>query len=195
MVMTSGLTLIDRRMAIGGALVGAAGLALPSRQSRVLTQRGMVGGGLLQLEQGEANFSLFVSRLIFSDDTVVVVGSVIWVDEAAGATLRSTAITEYIVPPEEPEQGVLRRILGTMSVNDEGEYPFEFVVVDADLPGSGKDTVDLNVGDGARTSENATPASDSGFSYMAAGAVVTGDIQELDLVIDLATGAVTPAED
>ena len=30
---------------------------------------------------------------------------------------------------------------------------------------------------------------------MANGTVVTGDIQELDLEIDLATGAVTPAED
>ena len=36
------------------------------RQSRTVTQRGMVGGGLVQFEQGEANFSLFVSRMIFS---------------------------------------------------------------------------------------------------------------------------------
>ena len=27
-----------------------------------------------------------------------------------------------------------------MSVNDEGEYPFELEVIDADLPGSGQDT-------------------------------------------------------
>ena len=125
----------------------------------------------------------------------MVVGSVIWVDGAAGLTLRSTAITEYIVPPEQPAQGVSRRIIGTMSVNDEGEYPFELEVIDADLPGSGKDMVDLKVGDGARTSENATPASGLGYSYVANGTVVTGDIQELDLEIDLTTGAVTPAED
>jgi hypothetical protein len=193
--MTSGLALIDRRMAIGGALVGAAGLALPSRQGRVLTQRGMVGGGLVRFEQGEAHFSLFVSRLIFSgDDPEVVVGSVIWVDKTVGLTLRSTAITEYIVPQVQPEQGVLRQIIGTMSV-DEGEYPFELEVVDADLPGSGKDSVVLNVGDGARTSEDATPASDLGFSYLASGLVVRGDIQELDLEIDLETGIVRPAED
>ena len=82
---TSGFAVTDRRMAIGGGLALAAGLALPRRQIRTVTQRGMVGGGLVQLEQGEANFSLFVSRLIFSDDTVVVVGSVLWVDGAAGA--------------------------------------------------------------------------------------------------------------
>jgi hypothetical protein len=192
---TSRFAVTDRRMAIGGGLALAAGLAVPLRQSRTVIQRGMVGGGLVQSEQGEANFSLFVSRLIFSDDAEVVVGSVIWVDGAAGITLRSTAITAYIVPDVEPEQGVLRRIIGTMSVDDEGEYPFELVVIDADLPGSGKDTVDLNVGDGARTSENATPVSGLGFSYMAAGTVGSGDIQELDLEIDLATGAVTPAED
>ena len=109
-MMASGLGLIDRRMAIGGALAGAAGLALPHRQSRIVTQRGMVGGGLVRFEQGEANFSLFVSRLIFSgDDPEVVVGSVIWVDDTVGLTLRSTAITEYIVPEVQPEQGVLRQ--------------------------------------------------------------------------------------
>ena len=100
----------------------------------------MVGGGLVQFEQGEANFSLFVSRMIFSgDEPEVVVGSVLWVDGTAGLTLRSTAITEYIVPEVQPEQGVSRHIIGTMSVNDEGEYPFELEVIDADLPGSGKD--------------------------------------------------------
>jgi hypothetical protein len=192
---TSGFGVTDRRMAIGGGLALAAGLALPRRQSRTVTQRGMVGGGLVQSEQGEANFSLFVSRLIFSDDSEVVVGSVIWVDDAAELTLASTTITEYIVPEVEPEQGVLRQIIGMMSVDGEGEFPFDMEIVDADLPGAGTDTVVLNVGDGARTSENATPASGVGFSYMANGTVVTGDIQELDLEIDLATGAVTAAED
>jgi hypothetical protein len=155
----------------------------------------MVGGGLVRFEQGEASFSLYVSRMIFSgDDPEVVVGSIIWVDKAAKLTLRSTAITEYIVPQVQPEEGVSRQIIGTMGV-DEGEYPFELEVVDVDLPGSGKDTISLKVGDGARTGENATPASDLGFSYMASGMVVRGDIQELDLEIDLETGDVRPAAD
>jgi hypothetical protein len=193
--MASGLGLVDRRMAIGGALIGGVGLALPSRQSRIVTQRGMVGGGLVQFEQGEANFSLFVSRLIFSgDDAEVVVGSLIWVDDAEGRTLRSTAITEYNVPEAQPEQGVLRQIRGTMSVDEEGEYPFELDVTDVDLPGSAQDLVVLKVGDGARASENATPISGAGFSYMASGMVATGDIQELDVEFDLETGAVQPAE-
>jgi hypothetical protein len=188
--------LIDRRMAIGGALVGAAGLAVPSRQSRTVTQRGMVGGGLARFEQGEASFSLFASRLIFSgDDPEVIVGSIIWVDKGANITLRSTGITAYVVPEVQPVPGVLRRIIGTMSVNDEGEYPFELEITDVDLPGSGKDLVVLNVGDGARTSENATPASDLGFTYMANGMVSRGDIQEIDAEIDLTTGLVRPAED
>jgi hypothetical protein len=193
--MASGLGLVDRRMAIGGALVGGVGLALPSRQSRIVTQRGMVGGGLVQFEQGEANFSLFVSRLIFSgDDAEVVVGSLIWVDDAEGRTLRSTAIIEYNVPEAQPEQGVLRQIRGTMSGDEEGEYPFELEVTDVDLPGSAQDLVVLKVGDGARASENATPISGAGFSYMASGMVATGDIQELDVEIDPETGAVQPAE-
>ncbi|MCD6033130.1 MAG: hypothetical protein K0S78_5312, partial [Thermomicrobiales bacterium] len=112
-------------MALGGALAAAAGFALPNRQGRTVIQRGMVGGGLVRFEQGEANFSVFASRLIFAEDEVVVLGSVLWVDETVALTLRSTAITEYIVPEVQPEQGQSRHILGTMSVNDEGEYPFE----------------------------------------------------------------------
>jgi hypothetical protein len=195
----SDLALIDRRMAIGGALAGVAGLALPSRQSRVLTQRGMVGGGSVQIEQREANFSLFVSRMIFpGDDPEVVVGSIIWVDDARQLSLRSTEITEYIVPEVEPEKGVLRRIFGTMRDDTtQDEYPFELEIVDVDLPGTGKeqDTVVLKVGNGARTSETATPGSGIGFSYSADGTVATGDIQELDLEIDLETGTVRPTED
>jgi hypothetical protein len=198
-MMASGVRLIDRRMAIGGALAGVAGLALPSRQSRVLTQRGMVGGGSVQIEQREANFSLFVSRMIFpGDDPEVVVGSIIWVDDARQLSLRSTEITEYIVPEVEPEKGVLRRIFGTMRDDTtQDEYPFELEIVDVDLPGTGKeqDTVVLKVGNGARTSETATPGSGIGFSYSADGTVATGDIQELDLEIDLETGTVRPAED
>ena len=144
----SGVGVIDRRMAIGGALAGAAGLAVPNRQSRIVTQRGMVGGGLVQFEQGEANFSVFASRLIFSEDEVVVLGSVLWVDATVGLTLRSTAITDYIVPEVQPEQGQSRLILGMMSVNDEGEYPFELELIDADLPGTGVDMVDADRGGG-----------------------------------------------
>ena len=191
---TSEFGLTDRRMAIGGTLALAAGLALPHRQTRTVTQRGMVGGGLVRFEQGEANFSLFVSRLTFSDAAEVVAGNFLWLDGEAGVSLRSTTITEYIVPQVEPEQGVLRQIIGTMSVDGDGDYPFDMEVVDVDPPGAATDTVVLNVGDGARASENATPASGLGYSYMATGTVVTGDIQELDLEIDLATGAVAPAE-
>ena len=93
---------------------------------------------------------------------MVVLGSVLWVDETVGLTLRSTAITEYIVPEVQPEQGQSRHIWGTMSVNDEGEYPFELELIDADLPGTGVDMAILTVGEGARTGENATPASDPG---------------------------------
>jgi hypothetical protein len=194
--MTSGFGMTDRRMAIGGALAMAAGLAVPLRQSRTVTQRGMVGGGLVRFEQGEASFSLSVSRLIFSEDaTEVVVGSIIWVDKEATMTLRSTAITDYIIPEVQPEQGTSRQIAGTMSVNGEGDYPFQMEVVDVDLPGSGSDSIDLKVGDAAATSGNATPVGNPRISYAASGMVARGDIQELDVEIDLATGAVQAAED
>ncbi|MDF3040395.1 MAG: hypothetical protein K0Q71_3101 [Thermomicrobiales bacterium] len=50
-------TVIDRRMAIGGVLAGPAGLALPRRQVRTVLQRGMIGGGVVQLEPGGSHSS------------------------------------------------------------------------------------------------------------------------------------------
>ena len=190
---TSGLEVIDRRMAIGGALAGAAGLAVPRLQSRIVTQRGMVGGGLVRFDQGEANFSVFASRLIFAEDEVVVLGSVLWVDATVGLTLRSTEITDYIVPEVQQEQGQSRLILGVMSVNDEGESPFELELIDVDLPGTGVDRAILIVGQDARTSEDATPTSDMGFSYVASGTVVTGDLQLIGIEVDPTAGVARPA--
>jgi hypothetical protein len=195
-MVKSGLTAIDRRMAIGGALAGAAGLALPFRQGKPVTQRGMVGGGLARFEEGEANFSLFASRMTVAEGSPeVFVGSVIWVDDRAELTLRSTAITAYIVPEDQPEQGRSRQILGLMSVNGEGEYPFALVATDVDIPGAGQDSVSLTVGDGSLTGEGASPAAGYGFDYMATGSLTSGDIQEIGFTIDPETGVVGPAED
>jgi hypothetical protein len=194
--MKAGLAVVDRRMAIGGALAGAAGLALPLRQPRPVTQRGMVGGGLVRFEQGEANFSFFASRMIVAEGVPeVFLGSIIWVDNQAGLTMRSTAISAYIVPQDQPEKGQSRQILGMMSVNEEDEYPFELVATNADLPGTGLDSVSLIVGDGALTGEGATPAAGYGFNYMATGPLVSGDVQEIGITIDPVTGVVGPAEE
>ena len=84
---------------------GRAGAAASARAEPV-TQRGMVGGGLAQFDAGEANFSLFASRMIFAEDdrrwsSAASSGSM----TQAGLTLKSTAITDYIVPEVQPEQG------------------------------------------------------------------------------------------
>lgn len=192
----SRLRSIDRRMAIGAGLVSAAGLALPFRQSqgRVVTQRGMAGGGLVQFDRGEANFSLFASRLIFEDEKLeVVAGSVLWTDAPAGLSMESVEVTGYNVPEDQPALGQSRQIIGMMSVNGEDEYPFELVVIDAGAPGSGPDTVTLTVGDGARAGDNATPVAGMGFSYLATGPVSTGDVQEIAFVIDTVAGVSRPA--
>jgi hypothetical protein len=158
----------------------------------------MAGGGLARLEPGgEANFSFFASRLIVAEGVPeAFFGSVLWVDDRAGLTLRSTAISTYTALQNPRENWQSRQILGMMSVNEEREYPFEFVVTDAGLPGVGPDTVSLVVGDGALTGEGATPAAGYGFTYNVTGSLMSGDIQEIGITIDPETGVVgTPEEE
>jgi hypothetical protein len=51
----------------------------------------------------------------------------------------------------------------------------------------------LKVGNGARPSDIATPASELGFSYVASGLVVRGDIQLVGIEVDPAAGVARPA--
>jgi len=185
---------IDRRITLGALAAVAAGLVLPREASaRAIKVRGVTGGGLANFEQSDANFSLAVTRMTFEDeDRELVVGSVIWVDATVGITLASTYISDYGDLELPAEQGEGRRIRGQMSVNGEGEYPFQLDVVDAGPPGSGSDTVNLIVGEGAGSEAGATPAT-AGFAYAAAGSVTTGDIQDVDFDLETDTAGPIPA--
>jgi hypothetical protein len=186
----SGLRPMDRRMAIGGALAGAAGLALPNRQ-RVVFQRGVVGGGLVQWEEGKADVSLFASELTFDPENILVLGSVLWFDEVAGLMLTSTRVTGYFETPSRLAQKESRQFVGDMRVNDERELPFDLVVVDLSKPGEKtRDRVSLIVGDGARDVESATPVAGLGFTYRAEGELVSGDIQRVPFTINPDSGVI-----
>jgi hypothetical protein len=191
----TGKSPVNRRFAIGAAVAATAGLTIPQVQprGRVVTQRGMVGGGLAQFELSEAQFSAFAARLIFDDGQEVILGSFIWVDPPSGFTFVGNGITSYEVIDIPPDQGQARRTRGTVSVNGEGEYPFVFEAYDVGPPGAGQDSVVLTVGDGAVTAEGATPVAGTGFSYAAAGPIVVGDMHDVDIEVDLETGAIVAA--
>jgi hypothetical protein len=182
--------MISRRLAVGTTLAAAAGLAWQGEaRARAITQRGIAGGGLAQFELSEAQFSLFASRLTLTEENEeVIVGSVIWLDPPSGFTFASTRITGYRDLEIPDAEGEARRIEGMMSVNDGDEYPFVLDVFAVGLPGSGLDSVVLTVGDGADTDAATPPAAGFGFSYAAAGPIVTGDVQILEL--DVETGPV-----
>lgn len=187
----------NRRQVVVASAITAA-LAMPLRaaaaptRGRAITQRGIVGGGTLPLPEGQAVFSFFASRLIVAgEEPEIVLGSVRWVDFPSGLTLSSVAITDYEVIPA--DQAQVRRIVGTMSVNGEGEYPFTLEVTDAGDPGNGQDAVALTVGVSAGGTPTATPQAGSLFDYQAAG-LITGDIHDADFAIDLDAGTGTLVE-
>jgi hypothetical protein len=177
---------INRRLAIGGTLAAAAALAgTDTVRARAISQRGMVGGGLAQFEQGEANFSVLATRLTFPDDREeVVFGSVRWIDAASDLNLVSTQITDYGPLEVEADQGEARQIVGRMTVNGADEVPFALNVFDVGNPGEGLDSVALTVGDAVDSAIATPPADGFGFSYASAGPIVTGDVQLVELEIE-----------
>ncbi len=187
---------VDRRLAIGGGLAAATGLAWPRSQAmrRVIIQRGIAGGGVVQFDGGAASFSLFASSLEFEEGeggeaAPIFVGTVTWVDETVGETLVCTRVTLY--ENLNSEQGEGRHIEGLMRASDGGEYPFVMDVVNLGPPGTETDTVTLRVGASAATAGEATPGAESGFTYFAQGTIVSGDVQDIDLAIDVDTGGVS----
>jgi hypothetical protein len=172
---------LERRYVAGGMAAAVVGFAaqLPSH-GRVLTQRGIAGGGLIQLAAGEASFSLFVARLAASQagsdaDTEIVAGSIRWVDRMAGLILTSTTIATYDVV--EIEVGEMRAITGAMSVEGAGSYSFAMEVVDVGPPGSGEDWISFGIGESVTRAGEATPATGRGVAYAVSGPLVAGDVQ------------------
>jgi hypothetical protein len=194
---SAGPITVNRRLAIGGGLATATVLAWPRPQMlrRAVTQRGIFGGGVVDAESGEAQFSLFASSLVLDDGESesdrIFSGRVLWVDETAGLTLESTTITDYENTNNEGTEGESRRIRGMMTAGDAGEQPFVLDVIDVGGPQSGSDTITLAVGASAGVGEAATPETDAGFRYVASGPIVSGDVEALDRAIDFDTGEVS----
>ena len=183
----------NRRTAMGASFAVAAGLAfqIPTR-GRVLTQRGMIGGGVVQVGQGAAGFSLYATRFeVANENKEIVTGSIIWSDPTLGIILTSTDVTVYDVVAAGP--GETRRIEGRMTLGGNESYPFVMVVSDVGDPNSGQDTISLGVGDGVLQTGDATPAAGLGFSYAATGPLAAGDVQGVDFDIDLEAGTVAAA--
>ena len=185
--------LIDRRLALGGGLAAAAGLAWPRAQirGRVVTQRGIAGGGLVAFAEGEAEFSLFASSFTFAEDDIesepVFLGGVRWVDGSVGLTLESVQITRYENLRLTTGEG--RRIEGVMNAGESGE-PLFFLEVYFDLPDSAAQRVAFRVGV-ASEGDAATPVADSGFTYSADGDITVGGVQEADFAVNLESREVT----
>jgi hypothetical protein len=141
---------------------------------------GIAGGGTAETAEGEAQFSLFASRLELTDEpTPLIFGRVQWVDpnwRSRGLALVSTTVTAYGPVPDDENARELR---GTMTANGEGSYPFVLRAIDGGGPGEGQDRVILTVGPDAvaGTPSAATPTDD--FAYSAEATVVGGDLQLL----------------
>lgn len=172
-----------RAVIIGGAAIAAGVLvgagrsaaAGPARQRLAVGGGGLSGGGTVAGQAGEAEFSVFASRLTLSEKEERVIGQLRWGE--GETTLESIEVSDY--GPLEGDKRA-RRLVGTLSVNGEGSFPFILTAVDGGTPGSGLDTVTLTVGD----ADAATPsaATTDAFSYAVTDAPLTGgDLQLLDL--------------
>lgn len=179
-------TLNRRHAVVGGLAALTVGITRPRLTSaRAIIQRGVAGGGVVQIDGGtDANVSVFASAIQIPDaDQQLFVGRVQWVETDSGLVLESTKITACIVMKGR-EDG--REVRGEMSVNGGGNYPFVLQVIDAGPPGAGVDAITLDVG-GAVESDDATPTEGRrGFSYSAGGAIVGGDFQNLSIDADIA---------
>jgi hypothetical protein len=178
---------LTRRAALAVGLASAtAGVARSHRLAqRTVMLRGMFGGGLAELQTGTANVSVVATQLTEPDgDRQVVVGSILWVETTTGLALSSIDVTAYDRPPGR-DHG--RRIRGTMRVNGAGNYPFVLDVTDDGPPGSGEDTIALVVGE-TPDEDGPAAATPFGFRYAAAGKLATGDIQDVDFVVDFDGG-------
>ncbi len=142
--------------------------------------RGLTGGGVVQLPDGEAQIVVFATRL---EEGVSQQGAgfVRWIDanwQNEGLTLESIGPITY---GPAGDLALARDIRGIMQVNGQGEYAFQLRVTDYGPDRIGQDKAALSVGLGV---SGTTPV--ASFRYEAEGTLVGGDFQLLDSVAPVA---------
>jgi hypothetical protein len=156
--------------------------------ARTILQRGMSGGGLVQLDEGDsprlANFGLFASAVQLPEGTTLVLGSVQWLEAGTGLALQSTDVVQC--RPME-DRGDAAEVRGRMQANGKGDYPFVARAIDGGRPGSALDRIELEVNTPAARQGSDKEPSDNEFVYQAAGNLVGGDIQWIIADIALAS--------
>lgn len=152
--------------------------------ARAMFIRGMAGGGLARLDEGEeprlANLSLFASSQQFPDGNTKVVGRIQWIEAGTELRLESTLVSQCDAMQDRPGGAEIR---GRMSVNGEGDHPFVIEVFDTGAPGTGLDTIKLEVNTPAAREGAATGNDESDFTYAVSATIVAGDIE--GIVVDL----------
>ena len=178
---------IDRRKILA-ASVGALALAAPLARdaaARVILLRGMSGGGLAQLDGGDAprlvNFGLFASSMQLPEGDTLVLGAIQWIEAGTDLELQSIEVTQCIPIPNRSDGAQVR---GRMRVNGAGDYPFVIHAIDGGRPGSALDRVEVEVNTAAAREGATEQASDDTFTYQVAGNLIAGDVQWIIADID-----------
>lgn len=175
---------------MGVTAIAAALFAPRHVNARMVLQRGVTGGGLAKIdramEPGLANFSIFASVVQFPEGGTAFVGRVHWVEAGTGLTLESTEITECAGFGDHPGG---RRVTGQMSVNGQGNYPFIVRTLDDGPPGSGRDTIELEVNGAQVGDEVPADVTLTTGTYAASARLVAGDFQLLTYDMDTTTPA------
>ena len=183
------LALPRRKVVAAGLGALAAGLIGADRtDARLASLRGVFGGGLAKIdgaeEPGLAHLSLFASAMQFPEGRVAFLGSIRWLEAGTGLLLESTEITECVATDDHPGA---RRVSGRMMVNGAGNYSFVLTAVEVGPPGSGQDTIELEV-NGPNTADEEDSSGD--FTYSVAARLVAGDFQVVN--IDTETSIAEP---
>jgi hypothetical protein len=178
--MTSAVILDRRRELFAGRMVAAIGLAAtkwPRALASIRTGGGVAGGGKVQLDRGEAQFSVFGST--FHDDMTeepVTFGSFIWLDPT-GFALRSDEIVAY---GPDPDQQTARIMTGYVAHSDTGKFhPFQLRLIDGGGPGEGLDLLELLVGKASGKRKSVPDISERDAEFQVEGVITAGDIQLL----------------
>lgn len=175
----------SRRAVLGGGLAALAGGALGARRvdARRIFSRGVTGGGLARLTGDEptlVHFSLLATALQMPEGQIAVLGRLRWVEAGSGLDLDGPEITQCIGSGTHPNQ---REVRGWVGVNGAGRYPFVLTCVDVGIPGSGDDTIDLDVNTPAAQIDGQS-ATGPEFTYTARAVVVAGDLQVISIDLD-----------